>query len=266
MSSAKPTDIRQYEKWLKDTLHIEMGPRVRNRYFAVANQVKADLEQSTLWSNLLNKLKATDEQYLINTTYRLLVLQEPSGLNILVKPYESVMLKSFRKNVLENPLWPNPPTDGWLTPDNWLSRIKDIVRTLIVVKYLDGVKTVSDSIREYCTENSAACDVSLEAREEGYYAAHLNIWQHFLVPGKSWDLEDLQMSVEVQVTTQVQEVIRRLTHRYYEDLRKRPREPTSKWQWDYKSEEFLANYLGHILHYVEGMIMDIRDRQREGTP
>jgi len=28
--------------------------------------------------------------------------------------------------------------------------------------------------------------------------------------------------------------------------------------------EFAANYLGHILHYIEGMIIDVRDKNREG--
>ena len=36
-----------------------------------------------------------------------------------------------------------------------------------------------------------------------------------------------------------------------------------KWQWDYKSDEFTANYLGHILHYVEGRIVELRDKQKE---
>jgi hypothetical protein len=31
----------------------------------------------------------------------------------------------------------------------------------------------------------------------------------------------------------------------------------------YRTEEFRANYLGHILHYIEGMIIDIRDKQKK---
>ncbi|KKK63816.1 hypothetical protein LCGC14_2990500, partial [marine sediment metagenome] len=44
---------------------------------------------------------------------------------------------------------------------------------------------------------------------------------------------------------------------------RRAERPTSnvKWQWDYRSDEFAANYLGHILHYVEGMIIDVRDKR-----
>lgn len=69
--------------------------------------------------------------------------------------------------------------------------------------------------------------------------------------------------IEIQITTQLQEVIRSLLHKYYEDRRKGVEAEGTKWQWDYKSDEFVANYLGHILHYVEGMIMDIREKQRK---
>ena len=47
------------------------------------------------------------------------------------------------------------------------------------------------------------------------------------------------------------------------EKRKRITKENVKWQWNYKGDEFTANYLGHILHYVEGMIMEIRDKQEE---
>jgi len=31
---------------------------------------------------------------------------------------------------------------------------------------------------------------------------------------------------------------------------------------DYKSPEFSSNYLGHIIHYVKGMIVEIRDKEK----
>jgi hypothetical protein len=52
-------------------------------------------------------------------------------------------------------------------------------------------------------------------------------------------------------------------HKYYEERRKRIKEENIKWQWNYKSDEFTVNYLGHILHYVEGMIMEVRETQKE---
>jgi hypothetical protein len=49
----------------------------------------------------------------------------------------------------------------------------------------------------------------------------------------------------------------------YEEMRvKSTKEDNRKWQWNYQSLEFSSNYLGHILHYVEGMILEVRDKQK----
>jgi len=79
----------------------------------------------------------------------------------------------------------------------------------------------------------------------------------------NWDTIFIKISIELQITTQLQEVIRKLLHNYYEERRIRLKEEDLKWQWDYRSDEFATNYLGHILHYIEGMIMDIREKQEE---
>ncbi|MGB4697792.1 MAG: hypothetical protein WBH08_08095, partial [Methanothrix sp.] len=101
------------------------------------------------------------------------------------------------------------------------------------------------------------------ARDEGYYALHMNIRQNYLVKEMNWTEETKIISFEIQITTQLQDVIRRLLHEDYEEKRTE-RVADEKWQWNYKSEEFSTNYLGHILHYVEGMIMDVREKGRGG--
>lgn len=200
-------------------------------------------------------------RYLLNTGYHLLREYKPT---VLTKPFASFLLKTYRKNVLLNNNWPKEPQDGWILPSNWYSKIDDIVRTLIEVKYLDGVEFMIEKIRTFCKERGSECLVFMEAREEGYYAAHLYMRRSFEVPRMTWDTEKVDVSVELQLTTQLQEVIRKLLHTYYEDVRRRARlREDVKWQWNYKSAEFAANYLGHILHYVEGMIMEVRDRQRQ---
>ena len=75
-------------------------------------------------------------------------------------------------------------------------------------------------------------------------------------------IELVEIEVELQVTTQLQELIRSLLHVHYEKRRKEHEALEEQWQWDYKSDEFATNYLGHILHYVEGMIVEVRDRHR----
>ena len=68
------------------------------------------------------------------------------------------------------------------------------------------------------------------------------------------------MNEEIQVTTQIQEIIKTLLHKQYEEKRKVNTPKDYKWQWDSKSPQFIPNYLGHIVHYVEGMIIEIRDK------
>lgn len=78
-----------------------------------------------------------------------------------------------------------------------------------------------------------------------------------------WSKEIRPVRLEIQVTTQIKEVIKNLLHTYCESRRTtgvRPR--LSDIAWNYREEEFAATYLGHILHYVEGMIIEVRDRRR----
>jgi len=72
---------------------------------------------------------------------------------------------------------------------------------------------------------------------------------------------DIQSSIEFQVNTEIQDLIVDLTQKYYEERRMRLKKIGAIWQWDYKCEEFLPNYLGHIIHYIEGMIMEVRERE-----
>jgi ppGpp synthetase/RelA/SpoT-type nucleotidyltranferase len=138
------------------------------------------------------------------------------------------------------------------------------VRTLIVVKYLDGVQFLADKLKSFCARRNIACESFLEARDVGYYAGHVYVKQPFEIPRMNWDTEVVQFPVEIQVTTQLQEAVRALLHKYYEDRRGRPKVSGERWQWDYKSDEFAANYIGHTLHFVEGMIVEIREKQKRG--
>jgi hypothetical protein len=138
-----------------------------------------------------------------------------------------------------------------------------MVRTLISVKYLDGVEYLIHKISRMSEECGLNCQFIFEAREEGYYAGHLYFTQTINIPGIEWDTIKINAIIELQITTQLQEVIRKLLHKYYEQRRIQLKSESQKWQWNYNDDEFIANYLGHILHYVEGMIMEIREKQKE---
>jgi len=265
MHPEKPKDISDYKAWLSDHHGIKIENWHRSHYESVTNKIQKDISKSDFWAELKASLGNFEGEYLAQTGYHLFMpghspddpIRAPEWL---IKPFKTFFLKTFRKNVLDNEHWPNEPLGGWVLPQNWLCKIDDIVRTLFVVKYMDGVRFLLDRLSSLWERHDAQCTAVFEAREEGYYAAHLNGAQGFDVPKVNWDTERIIVTTEIQITTQLQEVIRRLLHKYYEERRKATTKP-AKWQWDHRSDEFVANYLGHILHYVEGMIMEIREKQ-----
>lgn len=260
MNREKPKNLDEYKKWLADEHKVSIG-RTQTHYESVTAKLKQDFEKSDFWVQIIENLKDYDQEYLSNTGYSLFIGKfEPE---LKVKPFESFLLKTFRKNVIENRKFPDELEGGWILPNDWYSRINDILRTLFVVKYFDGVAFLISKIESLSKQHDMECCTFLEAREEGYYAAHLYVERNFEIPRITWDTEKVDVQIEIQITTQLQEVIRRLLHKYYEAARKKIEREPVKWQWDYECDEFATNYLGHILHYVEGMIMEIREKQKE---
>jgi hypothetical protein len=256
----KPESITEYVNWLSEAHNVIVDERYETYYNSVVSKVKGDLEKSTFWNELIENLEAYDQEYYLKNGFNLFNGNYKPSLS--TKSFNSFILKTFRKNILENPQFPNAPIGGWILPNNWFSQIHDLIRTLFVVKYLDGVSYLKDQIAALCDKRDVYNESSFEAREEGYYAAHFLTRMPFEIPKINWDTEKVEFTIEIQITTQLQEVMRLLLHKYYDSARKKPVKPIEKWQWDYKSDEFCTNYLGHILHYVEGMIMEIREKQR----
>lgn len=259
MDAKKPTSVGEYKRWLAQDHDCELD-RAGSYYDSVTIKAKSDVEKSDLWSGLRREIHEFNHQYQGVTGFPLLMSGQ--NLEIYVKPFESFVLKTFRKNVVDNKRWPKEPEGGWFIPNRCFVRVSDMLRTLLVVKYLDGVQFLENSLRTFCKEKNVGYRNSFEARDDGYYAAHTYMKQMVEIPKMTWDTETVELSVEIQITTQLQETIRKLLHKYYE--KKREHAGTEHWQWDYKSDEFAANYLGHMLHYIEGMIVAIREKQSGG--
>jgi len=257
----RPKNITEYERWLKQELGHRIDHRIKGRYESVALLVRSQFEQTEFWKCLRAELAECEAAYRLQMKGYQLLMNKPDELSLDIKGFASFFLKTARKNIFENRNWPSAPQGDWITPENWFSKINDIVRTTIVVKYLDGVETLANRLRQTCERTDLNPEVEWEASEEGYYAAHIYLEKEYNIPTLEFDSEKVSIKVEIQVTTQLQEAIRRLTHKYYEERRKKMKPLDTKWQWDYESDEFIPNYLGHILHYVEGMIMEVRKRE-----
>jgi hypothetical protein len=258
----RPTDLTSYRRWLERKHGVIVGPPLITRYETIVAKARDDFLESAFWQRIVASLNELDGKYRLRAANYPLFLTHGVP-KVQVKSFDSFFLKTFRRNVLDNNEWPEPPAGGWLVPDDWYSQVNDLIRTAFVVKYLDGVRFLGERFAELGAELGLRSELSFEARMEGHYAAHLCVRDDFEIPGEKWDTKSIPMSVEIQITTQLQEAIRRLLHKYYEARRKLPERDRSAWQWEYESDEFVANYLGHILHYVEGMIMEVRSRQED---
>ena len=264
----KPRNWRDYIIWWNENFDTKIDLSVRKLYDDISTLVKYKFERSDEYKEFIHQLHNYDSEYRHSCSYDLL-MKKPEEIHLAIKNWELFMSKVWRKNVVHNSNWNREnwhnedcqPKGGWITPDNWFEEIRDIVRTRIVVKYFDGVEFLLDKMLNHFRDYSCQCEPDWEAREEGYYAAHLNVKRDYDLP-VGLEIQKKGICVEIQVTTQMKDVITSLTHEYYERRRERLEPPDTKWQWDYKSDEFLPNYLGHILHYIEGAVMQIRNREQ----
>lgn len=250
-----PPLFENYGTWLEKSFKFDLIQQ-KNIYESASLRIEEAARTSTYWTSFLSERTNINDLYVQEFQYPLFVSQDASLIER--KHWDSFLKKTYRRNILENANWPKPPNGGWLIPENWLADTNDIVRTRLVVKYLDGVKFLTDKLELLPGVSDFLCD--FQAREFGYYAAHTYVSLAVEVPVSDWSLKSIQVQFEIQVTTQLQEVILRLTHKEYEARRMKPAADNSNWQWDYASPAFQPNYLGHILHYTEGMIMEVRER------
>lgn len=257
----RPPDFSHYEPWLKQRHGVVVDTQLRGRYESVTAIAAAKFAETALWTGLREQLREANAQYQVDTRFLLLNVDQPLVLHR--KPFQSYLLKTFRKNCL-SPSWPYKPEPNWFLPDRCIPEINDLIRTRLIVRYLDGVEYLLNRIQASAESNGLAFRSDMEAKEDGYYAAHAYLSFTCDVPTEAWVVAPTTISIELQITTQIQEVISNLTHQVYEQ-RRAELAPRDKWQWNYRSPQFKTNYLSHILHYMEGMIMDVRDTAQE-TP
>lgn len=263
METNKPNIHYYQNSWFYEKFELEWDVQPKSNYESQIQKIRYDFEKGQFWSDLINYIQKdyNDEYYLI---YNQKLLRNNIIPELLYKPYDSLIDKSFRKNILNNQNYPNEPEDGWIEPNKWFFQIKDLVRTTFVVKYLDGVEFIVNKINELAIIHGYDFSVEYEARDVGYYAAHITIAKNINIFDLSGKLNEISFSFEIQISTELQETIKELTHRIYEHIRVSPKiKMDMKWQWDHQSIEFKSYYIGHILHYIEGMLIEVRDRQNQ---
>ena len=74
---------------------------------------------------------------------------------------------------------------------------------------------------------------------------------------------DFTLPIEIQITTQLQEVLYDLTHTIYEDLRNGVIRQDDGWKWETENPLFKSAYISHTLHFLESSIVDIRKEKEK---
>jgi len=83
-----------------------------------------------------------------------------------------------------------------------------------VTKYLDGVEYLSGELLNIASSLNMETKLDYEAKDDGYYAAHCYLYFECEIPTQTWETERILVPVEIQITTQLQEVIKTLLHTY----------------------------------------------------
>ena len=258
-TSQKPQNEDEFVKWMEAKFGVQ-NEQARSYYESNAARLLKSFQEHPFWKTIGERLKEWDTEYYKEKGFHLIATSELP--KVVSKPYKSLLNKAYRKDCLKNKVFPNEPEKGWVCPDTWFDMIHDIIRTSFIVRYLDGVKYLDQRLSQVAKDVGCHYSCSYEAHDDGYYAAHVAVVLELSIVGMDWQETSHQIEVEIQITTELQEMVKNLLHVYYEDNRRKVIPQDYKWQWDYHSEQFVPNFLGHIAHYLEGMIVEIRDKQK----
>ncbi len=257
----RPT-LKQYEQWLRVVWQGDRRELRRGRYLQQQRDLQEAFKASPFYGSLQGQLLAWSAEYKDQMKADLFSRGQPE-VDLKLKPWESFLSRTWRENVLKNDNWPEPPLGGWYSPDCWFERVRDVVRTRLVVRYLDGVEFLATRLARHARGLGQDSERRTHAKEDGYYAMHVVVQQSFEVQTLNFEeLEERCSGVEVQLATELQRTIGELTHEYFQGRRETRPHGEEKWQWDYRAPEFTPLYLGHLLHYIEGMIMQVRENDR----
>jgi ppGpp synthetase/RelA/SpoT-type nucleotidyltranferase len=220
---------------------------------------RTNLQSGNLIQGLLTHLETIRQSYSGGRPDLLFYPDQKIDFQILSKPFSSVVSKIYRINYLNNRKFPEPPRRGFLNSTNFYENLNDLLRTRIVCKYLDGPRFIADAISTFCESEKLRFRCYPMASELGYHAWHCYV----AVPIQAIivnELKDIEIELEIQLTTQLAEVIGSLTHGLYEGQRESLRaQQTDEWRWDPQSKQFRSAYLGHTLHLLEGVIQNFKD-------
>jgi ppGpp synthetase/RelA/SpoT-type nucleotidyltranferase len=135
----------------------------------------------------------------------------------------------------------------------------------LVCKFIDAPKILAEALTNHAVSAGCTGRHIHRSTDEGYYAFHHYTAFQVEVVDDEWNSQTTNMEFEIQLTTQLQEVLRELTHPLYETAKLAIGPRDDQWKWDYDTPRFQTSYLGHTLHMIEAMIVQVRNTGKAPT-
>lgn len=260
----RPENLDEYLIWAEKEISCQFNdPKIQRLYDTNLITIFNTVSQHPFFIGFSNKAEEWEGYYEGKTNSSLFM--DNNNPSLRKKPYSSAVEKTYRHNILWNRAYPNPPHNGWYTFQNIYSRLNDLVRGTLVCRFLDGPSFIASEIQRYAEEHNLKCRKYSQERDDGYYAFHVYVSFPATIIDSSWNEENIHAEVEIQVTTQLQEVLRTLTHKFYESQRLLVSNDKGKWKWDFSSSRFKVGYLSHTLHLLESIILESREKVLGGS-
>jgi ppGpp synthetase/RelA/SpoT-type nucleotidyltranferase len=257
----KPKTIEEFKEWARDEIDCDFDDEANaNLYDTNCNRTIAAAQNHPFFRDLDNKLLEWEDQYRLKTGTSLLMSGE--NIDLTIKTFESVLNKSFRFNVIWNKKFPKEPEKGWVGCDNAFGRLNDIIRGTLVCRFIDGPAFLVKNLDTFAKELGLTTYHYPQNRDVGYYAYHFYVRIPVALLHRDLIVHDDQMDIEIQITTQLQEVLKDMTHGFYRTERLQPSND-DKWKWEFGTNKFKVGYLGHALHLLESVILEARDFNRK---
>lgn len=256
----KPT-LAGYSDWAATSHGHNLGPDRQQWYGIVTASLRQAVDDHAFGAGIHDALADAAVEYEQKTGTPLFGGEGTPTVMWRVKPYESVIDKLYRKNVLTNDTWPNEPPGGWYAPDQIFERLDDIVRTRLVCDYLDGPQFLVEKLNDFANRIGLEAEYSSREKDRGYYAYHVYVTIPVALVDLNWAPVQHMARVEIQATTRLQSVLDVLTHKQYEEARLKEPVQDSSWKWEHKTLRFKNAYLAHSLRLLEGVILEVRDHE-----
>jgi len=242
-----------FEDYKKELVNATTNRLFKNEgfYSTYMNGFITGLKTDT-FSNLVSNLDKSKEKYIIP---EYLFLTDPESVTLAFKPLESILNKIYRVNVVNSRKWPRLDGENLISLDNFHLHLNDIFRTRFICRYLDGPKFACEHLSRICKELGVDHEFRAVTTNLGYHAWHFYYKQamdDFAGTGSA------DITIELQFTTQLAEVIGSLTHVQYESSRLGEKFDDD-WRWNVNSKQFRPYYIANGLHLLEGVILEFRD-------